>query len=349
MAAEGKSDEKRHAMKTLFFSSRPSTTKTFTEANASFNLDLNFIEPRLSRETASLAKGSDAVCIFVNDVADAETLGILAKEGVKLVALRAAGYNNVDLKAATAAGLTVCRVPAYSPHAVAEHAIALIMALNRKIHRAYARVREGNFVLEGLMGFDMFEKTVGIIGTGRIGAIAAGILKGFGCHILAADPYVNPEVAAFAKYVDIPELLAESDIVSLHCPLTPDSHHMIGMKTLWQMKKGAMLINTSRGALVDTRAAIAALKTGQIGSLGLDVYEEEADLFFEDLSDTILQDDLFARLLTFPNVLVTAHQAFFTKTALDNIAQTTLENLSSFVKDGKTKNLVTSASFRRKA
>ncbi len=336
-------------MKVQFFSSRPSTVATFNDANARFKLDLNFIEPRLSRETASLARGHDAVCIFVNDVADAEVLGILAREGIKLVALRAAGYNNVDLKAATRAGIAVCRVPAYSPHAVAEHAVALILALNRKIHRAYARVREGNFALEGLLGFDMYGKTVGVIGTGRIGAIAAGILKGFGCRILASDPYVNPDVSAIAAYVEIPELLAESDIVTLHCPLTPDSHHLIGMKTLWQMKRGAMLINTSRGALVDAKAAIAALKTGQLGSLGLDVYEEEADLFFEDLSDTILQDDQFARLLTFPNVLITAHQAFFTKTALENIAETTLENIAAFSLDGKGRNLVLSDSIRKKA
>ncbi|MCC8180018.1 MAG: 2-hydroxyacid dehydrogenase [Planctomycetes bacterium] len=334
-------------MKTLVFSSRPSHRDALETANRKFNQDLTFIEARLCSDTAALAKGYDAICIFVNDVADRDALDILAREGIKLIALRAAGYNNVDLRRAGDLNIAVSRVPAYSPHAVAEHAVALILSLNRKIARAYARVREGNFSLEGLMGFDMYGKTVGIIGTGKIGAITAGILHGFGCDILAQDPYRNAEVEKFATYVELDELLAKSDIVSLHCPLTPESYHLMNMKTLWLMKKGAMLINTSRGALVDATAAIAALKTGQLGYLGLDVYEEEADLFFEDLSDSILQDDLFARLLTFPNVLITAHQAFFTKTAMANIAETTLENISQFADDGKGKNLVLSESIRR--
>ncbi len=327
-------------MKTLVFSSKSSTRDTFGRANGKFGLDLEFIEPRLSVETASLAKGYDAVCLFVNDTADRPVLERLAADGIKLVALRAAGFNNVDIKYAHQAGLCVCRVPAYSPHAVAEHTVGLMLTLNRNIHRAHARVREGNFSLEGLMGFDMAGKTAGIIGTGKIGALVAKILNGFGCRILAADPFVNPEVKAIGAYVPVPELLAASDIVTLHCPLTPESWHLINMDTLRQMKKGAMLVNTSRGGLVDARAAIAALKMKQLGYLALDVYEEEADLFFEDLSDQIIQDDLFARLITFPNVLITAHQAFFTNTALDNIAETTLSNIDAFAREGKCQNTV---------
>lgn len=336
-------------MKTLVFSSRASTRETFDEANPKFNHELVYTEVRLTVQTASLAKGYPAVCIFVNDIADAPVLEELARGGVKLVALRAAGFNNVDLKRARELGLCVCRVPAYSPHAVAEHTVALMLTLNRKIHRAYSRVREGNFSLEGLMGFDMYGKTVAVIGTGKIGAITAGILNGFGCKILASDPYVNKSITGFATYVDIPRALAEADIVTLHCPLTPESHHMINMTSLKEMKRGAMLINTSRGGLVDAKACIANLKMGQLGSLGLDVYEEEADLFFEDLSGQILQDDLFARLLTFPNVLITAHQAFFTKTALDNIAETTLANLEMYGEGKACPNEVTSQSIRKKA
>lgn len=336
-------------MKTIVFSTRPSTRDTFGEANQRFNLDLTFIEPSLTCQTVALAKGYDAVCLFVNDKADKDVLDALADYGVKMVALRAAGFNNVDVPHAHARGICVTRVPAYSPHAVAEHTLALILTLNRKIHRAHARVREGNFSLEGLLGFDMNTKTVGIIGTGKIGALTAGILKGFGCAILANDPYRNPEVEAIGTYVEIPEFLAKSDIVSLHCPLTPESHHLINETTLNKMKHGAMLVNTSRGGLVDAKAAIEALKTGQLGYLGLDVYEEEADLFFEDLSGQILQDDLFARLLTFPNVVITAHQAFFTRTALDNIAETTLSNLAAFARDGSCRNAVGKESIRRKA
>lgn len=327
-------------MKTLVFSTRTSTKDTFTEANARYGLDLTFIEPRLSVETAALAKGYEAVCLFVNDVADQEVLERLQAAGVKMVALRAAGFNNVDIVYAQKAGIAVCRVPAYSPHAVAEHTIALMLTLNRRIHRAYARVRESNFSLEGLLGFDMYGKTAGVIGTGKIGAIVASILHCFGCKILVSDPFENAAVKTFARYVTIPELLAQSDIVSLHCPLTPESKHLINPESIAMMKRGAMLINTSRGALVDAKAAIDGLKDGQLGYLGLDVYEEEADLFFEDLSDQILQDDLFARLLTFPNVLITAHQAFFTRTALDNIADTTLSNLAAFAKDGTCPNQV---------
>ena len=335
-------------MKTLVYSTKPSTRETFAEANAATGHELVYTEAKLAKETAALAKGYPAICIFVNDIADAEVIDRLAAEGVKLIALRSAGFNNVDLGHAKSKGITVVRVPAYSPHAVAEHALALMLTLNRKTHRAYARVREGNFSLEGLMGFDMHGKTAGVIGTGKIGAITASLLNGFGCTVLASDPYENKDVAAFASYVTIPELLAQSDIVTLHCPLTPESRHMINAQTLSEMKRGAMLVNTSRGGLVDTGACIGALKTGQLGYLGLDVYEEEGDIFYEDLSSQILQDDLLARLLTFPNVLITAHQAFFTKTAMSNIADTTMANLAAFEKDGSSPNAVGSQSIRKK-
>ncbi len=334
-------------MKTLVYSTRPSTQQTFEKANAEYGHDFTFIEPRLTVETAALARGYDAVCLFVNDIADRPVLDALAKAGVKLIALRAAGFNNVDVRYAHKLGICVCRVPAYSPHAVAEHAVTLILALNRKIHRAYARVREGNFSLEGLLGFDLHGKTAGIIGTGKIGTITANILKGFGCTIIASDPYENDEIKAIGKYVEIPELIKTADIISLHCPLTPESKHLMNMRTFMEMKKGAMLINTSRGALVDAKAAIAALKTKRLGYLGLDVYEEEADLFFEDLSDSIIQDDLFARLTTFPNVIITAHQAFFTDTALTNIAETTLNNISTFEKTGTCQNIALTDSMRK--
>lgn len=255
----------------------------------------------------------------------------LANGGTRLVALRSAGFNHVDLEAAREAGIIVARVPAYSPHAVAEHAVALILSLDRRIHRAYARVREGNFSLEGLMGFDLDGRTVGIVGTGKIGTVFGRIMDGFGCRLLAHDPFPNEECGRLGvEYVDLDRLFSESDIVALHAPLTPETHHLIDGKALARMKPSAMLINTSRGALVDTRAVIEALKDGTLGALGLDVYEEEADLFFRDLSQEVIRDDVFARLLTFPNVLVTAHQAFFTEEAVRRIAATTLENISSF-------------------
>lgn len=337
-------------MKTLVYGAPPrsSTRETFDVANRKFTHELVYTEARLAADTAALAKGYPAVCIFVNDTADAKSIDNLADAGVKLIALRCAGFNNVDLVRAAERGIGVARVPAYSPYAVAEHAVALILTLNRKIHRAHARVREGNFSIEGLMGFDMHGKTVGVIGTGKIGAILASILHGFGCTVLASDPYENRDITGFATYMPIPELLSQSDIVSLHCPLTPDSHHLINKASLATMKPGAMLINTSRGGLVDARACIEALKSGRLGYLGLDVYEEESDLFYEDLSGQILQDDMFARLLTFPNVIITAHQAFFTRTALNNIAETTMENLAAFEKDASLPNAVTSQSFRKK-
>lgn len=338
-------------MKTLVYSSRPSTQDSFEEANKRGNHkhELSFIDAGLTPETAALAEGYPAVCIFVNDNADKTVIDRLADRGVKLIAIRAAGFNNVDIDHAEKKGITVVRVPAYSPHAVAEHAVALMLTLNRKTHRAYNRVREGNFSLEGLLGFDMHGKTVGVIGTGKIGAVLAGILHGFGCEIVASDPYPNKSIEPFAKYMTVDEVLSKSDIVSLHCPLTPESHHMINGKNLARMKPGSMLINTSRGGLVSAEACIDALKTGHLGALGLDVYEEESNMFYEDLSGQILQDDIFARLLTFPNVLITAHQAFYTSTALANIADTTMQNLAEFGKDPKSPNAVTSQSIRRKA
>jgi D-lactate dehydrogenase len=311
-------------------------------ANARHNHELVFLEARLTDATTPLATGSPAVCVFVNDVLDKQVLEALAAQGTRLIALRCTGFNNVDLSAARDLGLTVVRVPAYSPHAVAEHTVGLILALNRKIHRSHARVREGNLTLDGLLGFDLYGQTVGIVGTGRIGTIVAHILKGFGCLLLARDRLPNPSCQAIGvTYVPLSDLLAQSDILTLHCPLMPETYHMIDARAVDQMKPGAMLINTSRGALIDARTAIAGLKSGKIGYLGLDVYEEEADLFFRDLSDRIIQDDVFARLLTFPNVIVTGHQAFFTRNALESIAETTLSNIAVFERGEASVNEVT--------
>lgn len=318
-------------MRVAIFSTKPYDERFLTEANERHGHELVFFETRLTLDTASLAAGCDAVCAFVNDQLNGDVLRRLAAHGTRLIALRSAGFNHVDLEAAAALGLTVARVPAYSPHAVAEHAVALILSLNRKTHRAFARVREGNFSLEGLLGFDLHGTTVGIVGIGRIGLAFARIMRGFGCRTLAHDPDPNPEAERVGvEYVEFPALLSGSDIVSLHAPLTPHTHHLIDEHALTQMKDGAMLINTSRGALVDTRAVIDALKTGRLGALGLDVYEEEEELFFEDLSSQVITDDLFARLLTFPNVIITGHQGFFTREALRNIAETTLGNVSAF-------------------
>lgn len=296
---------------------------------------LTFFDTHLSLSSAGLAAGADAICAFVNDQVSREVLTLVAANGCRLVALRSAGFNNVDLKAARELGVKVARVPAYSPHAVAEHAIALMLALNRKLHRAYNRVRESNFALDGLLGFDMHGKTVGIVGTGKIGEIMARILLGFGCKVIAADPYANPACLSMGvKYVSWPELCSASDIISLHCPLTPQTHHLINADAIRQMKRGVMLVNTSRGAVIDTRAVIAGLKSQTIAHLALDVYEEEADLFFENLSDRIIADDIFARLLTFPNVLITGHQGFFTTEALQNIAATTIANIDAYANTG---------------
>ncbi|HEV7404868.1 MAG TPA: 2-hydroxyacid dehydrogenase [Chthoniobacteraceae bacterium] len=320
-------------MRTAVFSTKRYDREFLTAANRGAH-DLHFLEARLDATTAVLAAGFDAVCAFVNDTLDAAVLAQLAGGGVRVIALRCAGFNNVDLAAAQQHGLAVVRVPAYSPYAVAEHTVGLILALNRNLHRAYNRVREGNFSLDGLLGFDLHGRTAGVIGTGKIGALVAKLLHGFGCEVLAMDPFQNPDCAVFAQYVPRDELLARADIVSLHCPLTPENTHLIDERALSLMKDGVMLINTSRGALIDTLAVIAALKSGKLGYLGLDVYEEEGDIFFEDLSSQIIRDDVFTRLLTFPNVLITGHQAFFTRNALEMIAATTMANLAEFEATG---------------
>jgi D-lactate dehydrogenase len=313
------------------FSSRGYDRQFLDEANTRYGHELTHLEARLDATTAQLADGFEAVCPFVNDRLDAEVVATLARGGTRLLTLRSAGYNHVDLPAAAEHGLTVARVPAYSPYAVAEHTVALMLAVERKIPRAANRVRDGNFSLDGLLGFDLRNKRIGIIGTGKIGQIVARIMRGFGCSIRAYDPVRNDDVRDLGvRYEDLDTLLAECDVITLHCPLTPDTHHIIDEAALRKVKPGVMIVNTSRGALIDTPAAIQALKDGRIGHLALDVYEEEGDLFFEDLSDTGIQDDVFARLLTFPNVLITAHQAFFTEEALRNIAEATLGNATAF-------------------
>ncbi|WP_288377770.1 2-hydroxyacid dehydrogenase [uncultured Pseudomonas sp.] len=328
-------------MRVLLFSSQHYDQESFTQAAASSALELHFQSARLTPDTAPLAQGFEVVCAFINDDLGADVLQRLASGGTRLIALRSAGYNHVDLTAAAHLGLTVVRVPAYSPHAVAEHAVALILALNRRLHRAYNRTREGDFTLHGLTGFDLHDKTVGVVGTGQIGAAFARIMAGFGCQLLAYDPYPNPELLALgARYLELPELLGQARIISLHCPLTEHTRHLINAESLARLQPGAMLINTGRGALVDTPALIDALKSGQLGYLGLDVYEEEAQLFFEDRSDLPLQDDVLARLLTFPNVIVTAHQAFLTREALEAIAATTLDNIARWAA-GDAQNTVT--------
>ena len=322
-------------MKIAIVSTKSYDREFLTAANAGHGHELVFFEPRLTVETVPLVAGFPAICAFVNDVLSGPVLRALHAKGLKLIALRCAGFNNVDLDVAAELGITIVRVPAYSPYGVAEHTVALMLALNRKIHRAYNRVREGNFSLEGLMGFEINGRTVGVIGTGKIGVIVGSIMRGFGCNVLAYDIKPDPQfVAAGAKYVELHELIRESDIITLHCPLTPQTFHLIDTPTIDLMKDGVMLINTGRGALVNTKAVINGLKSKKIGYLGLDVYEEEADLFFEDLSGEVIKDDVFMRLLTFPNVIVTAHQAFFTGHALGAIAQTTIDNVTT-VASGK--------------
>ncbi|BAQ82404.1 MULTISPECIES: 2-hydroxyacid dehydrogenase [Pseudomonas] len=318
-------------MRTILFSSQNYDRESFLGASLPAGIELQFQAARLSLDTVALAERHEVVCAFINDDLSAPVLEQLAAGGTRLIALRSAGYNHVDLAAAQRLGLEVVRVPAYSPHAVAEHAVALILALNRRLHRAYNRTREGDFTLHGLTGFDLVGKTVGIVGTGQIGATFARIMAGFGCQLLAYDPFPNPAVEALgARYLELPQLLAQAQIISLHCPLNDHSRYLINQDSLAHMQPGAMLINTGRGGLVDTPALIDALKSGQLGYLGLDVYEEEAQLFFEDRSDLPLQDDVLARLLTFPNVIVTAHQAFLTHEALAAIAETTLHNIASW-------------------
>ncbi|MFC4726697.1 2-hydroxyacid dehydrogenase [Coralloluteibacterium thermophilus] len=327
-------------MRIILFSAQPYDREAFDAVAADYAVDLVYQPARLGPDTVALASGAEVVCAFVNDRLDRTVLEGLAAGGTRLIALRSAGFNHVDLDAARALGLPVVRVPAYSPHAVAEHAVALILALTRRIPRAYNRTREGDFSLRGLTGFDLFGKTVGVVGTGQIGAVFARIMLGFGCRVLAFDPVADPAlVEAGVEYVALDRLFPDADIVSLHCPLTPGTRHLVDAARLAAMKPGAMLVNTGRGALVDTRAVIQALKSGALGYLGIDVYEEEEAVFFEDLSDRPLQDDVLARLLTFPNVVVTAHQGFLTHEALDAIARTTLDNVAAW-REGRLVNAV---------
>ena len=328
-------------MKVAVFSTKKWVRDSFSEKVPS-SLILTFFESALNENTVKLADGYDAVCVFVNDSVNSQVIGALSLMGVKTIALRCAGYNNVDLHAADEKGITVCRVPAYSPYAVAEHALGLILSLNRKYHRAHSRVRDGNFALDGLMGFDMRGKTIGVVGTGRIGQIFIETISGFGMKILAYDKVPSETLkSGSVEYVDLEELYRQSDIISLHCPLTQETYHLINSYALKSMKEGVMIINTSRGPLIETAAIIKGLKTGKIGYVGLDVYEEEEDLFFEDHSDKVIHDDTFVRLQTFPNVLITAHQAFFTREALANIRETTFKNLKNIEKTGSCVNLVT--------
>lgn len=320
-------------MRVAIFSTKSYDRQFFEATNREYHHELIFFEPRLTSETAILANGCPVVCAFINDSLDATTLRILAAGGTTSIALRSAGFNHIDMNMAKELGLTVVRVPAYSPYAVAEHAVALILTLNRKLYRAYNRVRDDNFSLEGLLGFDLHGSTVGIVGTGKIGACFTRIMHGFGCHLLAYDVLPNPECLELGvEYAALSEVLGRSDIVSLHCPLVPATERLMNRETLQYFKPGAMLINTSRGGLVDTEAAIEALKSGRLGSLGIDVYEQEENLFFEDLSTSIIQDDTFQLLQSFNNVVITAHQGFFTRNALEEIAKTTLQNITDLAR-----------------
>lgn len=323
------------SVKVAFFDSKPYDEASFKKCNEKYGFDIHFYKGHLNIDNVVMAKGSDAVCIFVNAVADAKVIDELVDYGVKLIALRCAGYNNVDLKA-TKDRIKVVRVPAYSPHAVAEHTLALMLTLNRKIHKAYSRTREGNFALNGLMGFDMYEKTAGIIGTGKIARILIRILKGIGMKVLAYDVYPDKDIAKELdfEYTTLDDLYSRSDIISLHCPLNKDTEYIINNRSISKMKDGVMIINTGRGKLINTNALIKGLKSKKIGAAGLDVYEEESDHFFEDHSNVVIDDDILARLLSFNNVIVTSHQAFFTNEAMKNIAETTLQNIRDFF-DGK--------------
>jgi len=316
-------------MNIAFFNTKTYEQEYFDRYNTHHNI--NYYPVPLNEHTASLAANNEAVCCFVNDNINAVAIQQLRDAGIRLIALRCAGFNNVDLKSASHAGIKIVRVPAYSPHAVAEHAVALILTLNRKTHKAYNRVREGNFSLERLMGFDLYRKTVGVIGTGKIGAIFAEIMRGFGCNVIAYDIHQDPYLLKQGvAYGGLEEVLATSDIISLHCPLTTETKSLINSKTLRIMKKGAMLINTSRGGLIETSDVVEALKSRRLAYLGIDVYEQEENVFFNDLSETIIDDDLLMQLMSFPNVLITSHQGFFTEEALTQIAQTTLDNISAF-------------------
>lgn len=322
-------------MKVAFFDTNPFEKEAFDKAAKNYHHEIHYLEPRLIESSVQLAGGFPCVCCFVNDRLNAQNLAALKAGGTQLLALRSAGFNHVDVAAAKKLHIKVVRVPEYSPYAVAEHVVAMIQTLNRKTHRAYNRVREGNFSLNGLVGFDLYGKTVGIIGAGRIGKVLARIMSGFGCRVLLHDLHTDAELIKeiHCSYTSVDDVLEQADIVSLHVPLTPDTHHFINAQTLAKMKNGVMIINTGRGALIDSKALIDALKSGHVGSAGLDVYEEEAGIFFKDLSGQIISDDILARLMTFPNVLITSHQGFLTHEALDNIAKTTLQNIDEFEKN----------------
>ncbi|WP_306397424.1 2-hydroxyacid dehydrogenase [Telluria beijingensis] len=318
-------------MKTAVFSARRYDRTMLAQANAGAGHELRFLEDRLSAATAVLAEGCEAVCVFVNDTVDVEVLGILAGQGTRLVATRSTGYNHIDASAARRLGVAVVRVTDYSPNSVAEFAVGLLLAVNRKIARASVRTREGNFDLDGLMGFDLHGKTVGVIGTGKIGTIFARIMAGFGCTVVGYDRHPSAAFEALGgRYIGVDELLACSDVVSLHCPLLDETHHIVDAAALARVKRGCVLVNTSRGGLVDTEAAVQALKSGQLGGLAIDVYEQEASLFFQDLSSTIITDDVIQRLVSFPNVIVTGHQAFFTVEAIGQIMRTTIDSISAY-------------------
>lgn len=317
-----------------FFDAKPYDRRFFDDGKKKYGYEIVYFADKLNPHTVNLTKGFDIVCIFVNDKVDEGIVKALKANGVKLIALRCSGYNNVDLNAVYGA-IHVVRVPAYSPHAVAEHALALLLSLNRKTHKAYNRVREGNFSIDGFIGFDLYGKTVGVIGTGAIGKCFASAMKGLGMKVIAYDLSPDKDYAEKegVNYVELDDIWRKSDVISLHCPLVPDTYHLVGEKAIARMKPGAIIINTGRGALVDAKALIAGLKNGQLGGAGLDVYEEESGYFFEDFSSTVIGDDVLARLLTFPNVLITSHQGFFTAEALKNIAETTLKNVEDFIEE----------------
>lgn len=316
-------------MKIAFYDTKPYDRNFFDKVNEKYNYKIKYFESKLNEDTAAMAKGYDVVCAFVNDNINATVIDQLYEGGTRLIAMRCAGYNNVDFETANNK-IRIVRVPAYSPYSVAEHTMALIVSLNRKIHKAYNRTRESNFNINGLLGFDLHGKTIGIIGTGKIGQIVSDIANGYGMHVIGYDKY--PAKESKIEYVDLHTLYEESDIITLHCPLFKDTYHIINTESIKQMKEGVMIVNTSRGGLIDTDSLIQGIKERKIGSAGLDVYEEESDYFFEDFSNQIIEDDTLARLLTFNNVLITSHQAFFTKEALENIAETTLYNINEFEK-----------------
>lgn len=320
-------------MKITFFSTQPYDRKSFEEHNRNYAFNIKFLEVQLNEQTAPLAEGAEAVCAFVNDRINATIIKQLTQAGVRVLALRCAGFNNVDLAAANEYDLRLVRVPAYSPNAVAEHAVAMIMALNRKTHKAYNRIREQNFSLNGLLGFDLHGKTVGVIGTGNIGQVFCRIMLGFGCNVVAYDIHHNQHLTDLGvRYLALNDVFTGANIISLHCPLNDHTRYIIDKDSIERMQNNVMLINTSRGGLIDTKAVVKGLKSGKIGALGIDVYEQEENLFFRDLSETIIEDDVISRLSSFPNVLITAHQGFFTREALAEIAETTLSNLKAFQK-----------------